>query len=135
MAKYKKLFNRITAYIFAPLLALLCAATGTPLLPCGAAPVYAADAPAGYHYGTLSITYNIIKFDDLEIFGDYTTLYYASTNSWFGWSFCEWCGECNDEYGNPNHWVTQAANFYGYYDTVNNKYVFTGASVYGGDRS
>lgn len=127
-----KFLNRAVAFVTAAGLALLS--------PCGALTwtgsietVLADDAPAGYHYGTLSITYNIIKFDDLEIFSDYTTLYHASTNSRFGWPFCEWCGECNDEYGNPNHWVTQAANFYGYYDTVNNKYVFTGASIYGGE--
>lgn len=129
-----KFLNRAVAFVTAAGLALL--------PPCGALTwtgsietVLADDAPAGYHYAASSITYNIIKFDDLEIFSDYTTLHHASTNSRFGWPFCEWCSECNDEYGNPNHWVTQAANFYGYYDTVNNKYVFTGASVYGGERN
>lgn len=64
-----KFLNRAVAFVTAAGLALL--------PPCGALTwtgsietVLADDAPAGYHYAASSITYNIIKFDDLEIFSD-----------------------------------------------------------------
>ena len=126
-------FKRLISYIMAFILTAVAACTALAINPSTTVHVHA-EEKKGYHRETLSKTYNIVRLDDDPHFSSATKFYRENSKSRFEWPYCVWCGECKDAYGNNNHWFSQAACYYGFYDdTVYGTWTITGVHMYGGE--
>ena len=126
-------FKRLISYIMAFILTAVAACTALAINPSTTVHVHA-EEKKGYHKETLSKTYNIVRLDDNPHFSSATKFYRENSKSRFEWPYCVWCGECKDAYGDNNHWFSQAACYYGFYDdTVYGTWTITGVHMYGGE--
>lgn len=126
-------FKRLVSYIMAFILTIITTCTALTVNPSTTVHVHA-EEKKGYHKETLSKTYSIIRLDDDPYFSSATKLYRENSKSRFGWPTDVWCGTCNDSYNDCNHWFSQAAFYYGFYDdTVYGAWTITGVHMYGGE--
>ena len=125
-------FKRLVSYIMAFILTVIATCTTLAVNPSMTIHVHA-EEKKGYHKGTFSKTYTIVRLDDDPYFSSVTELYRENSKSRFSWGDTVWCGTCNDLYGEHGHGFTQAACYYGYYDdTVYGAWTITGVHMYGG---
>ena len=126
----------ISQRIISLFLAFITTFLAVGIMPWTAQDIYAEPQKTGYHKGSLTKTYNIVKLDDQSYFSDCGGTYGGyrdSTKSKFSWPYEEYCGEIEaDAEGHAGHWYKQAASYYGFYDEIYKAWVMTGVQVYGG---
>ena len=128
--------SSISQRIVSLFLAFITTFLAVGIMPWTAQDIYAETPKTGYHKGSLTKTYNIVKLDDQSYFSDCGGTYGGyrdSTKSKFSWPYEEYCGEIEaDAEGYAGHWYKQAASYYGFYDEIYKAWVMTGVQVYGG---